>query len=292
MEMTKTIFVVDDDEDDRMLMSEAIRSIIKDVDVVEVPGGADMYKLFAAHSSAEGVRLILMDMNMPRIDGLEMLAMLKKDPHWRAVPVIMISTSTSPILINKAYSLGVNAFMIKPVDPSDFDLMAYMVNFCFVQNFPGETWSHPAKGARLDSILVIEDNDDHWNLMQMSLRQTMPRIQATRLESRGEAMDFFTTRYTKLIRQPQFILLDLYLPGRQDGLDLLKEIRQFLLGNNLVNIPVIVFSYSNHPEDVNDALAGLANAYLVKPPNVEMWPMYFRNLCAIWSSTISLPGAY
>ncbi|GBF06231.1 response regulator4 [Deinococcus aerius] len=64
--------------------------------------------------------LILMDVNMPRLGGLETLAQLKADPDLRHIPVVMLTTSSDPRDIDQAYALGANAFVTKPVNLPDF----------------------------------------------------------------------------------------------------------------------------------------------------------------------------
>jgi CheY-like chemotaxis protein len=292
MKTTKTIFIVDDDEDDRMFMTEAIRQVIKDVDIIEISAGDDMYEQFVRGSMGEDAQLILMDMNMPRRSGLEILKLMKQNPHWRHIPIVMVSTTSNPGLINKAYDLGVNAFITKPVNPEDYEMMAHTVNLYFMNNYPAYKISGTGNGPGIKSMVVIEDNDDDWRLMDFSLKRSVPGLETIRLRDTSSALDFFQNQYETLAVSPEFILLDLYLPGREDGLGLLKEIRNHIFRNNFINIPVIVFSYSNHPEDVNASLQARANAYLVKPPDGGSWPSYFENLCYIWSNTIRLPKAY
>jgi CheY-like chemotaxis protein len=61
-------------------------------------------------------KLIVMDINMPRLTGFEVLEWIKHDLLLRRIPVIIVSSSESPEDINRAYELGANAYMIKPVD--------------------------------------------------------------------------------------------------------------------------------------------------------------------------------
>ncbi|MFU8819296.1 MAG: response regulator [Desulfurivibrio sp.] len=63
---------------------------------------------------------ILLDLNMPRMDGREMLAELKKDPRLCTIPVIILTTSDAEQDVLRSYQLGVNCYITKPVDLNQF----------------------------------------------------------------------------------------------------------------------------------------------------------------------------
>ena len=64
--------------------------------------------------------VVLLDLKMPRIDGLEVLRQIKSDPKLRHVPVVMLTSSREERDLVLSYDLGVNAFVVKPVDFSQF----------------------------------------------------------------------------------------------------------------------------------------------------------------------------
>ena len=67
-----------------------------------------------ATSSANSV-VVLLDINMPRIDGIEALRQIKADPALRQVPVIMLTTTDDPRDVNRCYELGCNVYITKPI---------------------------------------------------------------------------------------------------------------------------------------------------------------------------------
>jgi CheY-like chemotaxis protein len=69
-------------------------------------------------------RLVLLDLKMPRMDGLEVLRKLKQDPRTRHIPVVMMTSSREEGDLVASYSLGVNSYIVKPVD---FDTFAETV---------------------------------------------------------------------------------------------------------------------------------------------------------------------
>lgn len=63
---------------------------------------------------------ILLDLNMPRMGGLEVLAVVDKDPTLRTIPVVILTTSSAPLDVQRAYSLCANSYLVKPIKYSDF----------------------------------------------------------------------------------------------------------------------------------------------------------------------------
>jgi CheY-like chemotaxis protein len=289
MRLADTIYLVDDDADDRMLLSDAIQDVARSVRIVEVENGYKLLDLLKdAHSHAPA--LIMIDMNMPQINGLELVAMLRQKADCRHIPVVMISTASNNELISEAYRLGINAFMPKPVTMEDFESIAHAINLCFLNplQIPDINVSSLA-GISAASIIVIEDSNDHWNLMNFAIKQSMQSLNLIRLRDKNTTLDFLDSCYKNLVPYPRMIMLDLYLPNRDQGLSLLESIRYFLSINKLPNIPVIIFSNSKDKIDIDACYENQANAYLVKPGNVEKWPFYFKRLLHFWTKTIRLP---
>ncbi|WP_353718938.1 response regulator [Dyadobacter sp. 676] len=284
----KTIFIVDDDEDDRLLITEAFRDFEPYVEIVLLEDGCGLLDMLRKNIIMPD--LVLMDMNMPRVSGLEVLHTMKKDPVHQAIPVVILSTTSNSSLISQAYEMGANAFMVKPVTTTDYQAMARAINICFLNTFSADHFLTSFKPPVARSILIIEDNDDHSRLIHFALKQRMPNVEAIRLSDKYETIQFLHNQYKGLKPLPAMILLDLYLPTREDGLSVLEEIRKFIVINRLARVPIIVFSYSDHREDLAASFAKQANGYLVKPQDFSKWSFYFENLSYFWSKTMALPG--
>ena len=71
--------------------------------------------------SQYGPKLILLDLKLPRIDGLEVLKEIKQDPRTNKIPVVILTTSRQEIDIVRSYELGVNSYIVKPVDFEQFN---------------------------------------------------------------------------------------------------------------------------------------------------------------------------
>lgn len=112
--------MADDDPDDRMLMKEALEEnkLPSKIDFVE--DGKELLDYLhrrGQYAKKETFKpgLILLDLNMPKIDGREALRMIKSDPLLRRIPVVVLTTSKAEEDVFKTYDLGVNSFICKPV---------------------------------------------------------------------------------------------------------------------------------------------------------------------------------
>ena len=67
-----------------------------------------------------GPKLVLLDLKLPKVDGLEVLRALREDPRTRLLPVVMMTSSDQETDMVKSYELGVNSYLVKPVDFGEF----------------------------------------------------------------------------------------------------------------------------------------------------------------------------
>lgn len=111
--MEKIVYLVDDDEDDRFIIKEAIKSVDPSVIVIEAINGADLLKNLTNNDRPKP-GLIVMDMNMPVMNGLETLEAIRSNPKTAHFPTIMVSTASDPFLQSNAAKSGVSHFYAKP----------------------------------------------------------------------------------------------------------------------------------------------------------------------------------
>lgn len=116
-----TILLADDDEEDRAMTISALREHRVANDIRCVADGEELCDYlfrrgaYAGVDSAPQAGLILLDLNMPKKDGREVLAEIKADAELRSIPVVVLSTSKAEEDIARTYDLGVNSFITKPV---------------------------------------------------------------------------------------------------------------------------------------------------------------------------------
>jgi len=120
-----TILVVDDDEGHVELVRRNLkRSGIRNTIVALSDGQQALDFVFRRGPYAGELHnanlLALLDINMPGLDGVEVLRQIKSDPRSRLIPVLMLTTTDDIREINRCYALGCNAYITKPVDPSRF----------------------------------------------------------------------------------------------------------------------------------------------------------------------------
>ncbi len=118
------ILIAEDDEDDYQLTLEALKEAGVNNDVHWVKDGEEVLEYLNAKAQSNGTAanlpgIILLDLNMPRKDGREVLAEIKSCPVFRKIPVIVLTTSCAETDIANAYELGVNSFIQKPVRFND-----------------------------------------------------------------------------------------------------------------------------------------------------------------------------
>lgn len=110
--------MADDDPDDRALARDAMNETRVPHELKFVEDGEQLlaYLRHEPPWSAQSVRpaVILLDLNMPRMNGREVLAALKSDPQLRRIPVVVVSTSSATEDVCSSYDLGANSFIVKP----------------------------------------------------------------------------------------------------------------------------------------------------------------------------------
>jgi CheY-like chemotaxis protein len=125
MGMLKRILLAEDNENDLDLTLTALGENNLANEVVVVRDGAEAWE-FLCHEGQYAGRnggnpaVVLLDLKMPKVDGLEVLRRMREDPRFRSVPVVVLTSSREESDIVESYRLGVNAFVVKPVAFDEF----------------------------------------------------------------------------------------------------------------------------------------------------------------------------
>lgn len=116
-----TILVADDDPDDRLLIEDAFLESKLGNKLYFVKDGIELLEYlrhegeYANPEISPRPGIILLDLNMPRMDGREALVEIKKDPNLKQIPIVVLTTSKAEEDILRTYDTGVNSFITKPV---------------------------------------------------------------------------------------------------------------------------------------------------------------------------------
>jgi len=104
----------------RALLASALEGLTSPVKITEVESGFEALRVLPRAS----YDLILTDINMPDINGLELVSFLKNDAKYRAIPLIIVSTEGSERDRDKGLSLGADAYLVKPFQPGELRRIA------------------------------------------------------------------------------------------------------------------------------------------------------------------------
>lgn len=107
-----TILIVDDSAAMRSLLAATLDAL-GDVSVIQANNGFEALRMLPR----EQINLVLTDINMPDINGLELLSFIRNNPLYKELPVIVISTEGSRKDIDKGLALGATAYLVKPFKP-------------------------------------------------------------------------------------------------------------------------------------------------------------------------------
>lgn len=146
----RRILLAEDDDNDAELTMDALRSLRLANDVVRVKDGAEALD-YLSRRNAYADRppahpaLVLLDLKMPKVDGLEVLRAVKADPQLRTIPVVVLTSSREEQDLTRSYGLGVNAYVVKPVEFGQFiEALKVLGAFWAVVNEPPVTTHEPA----------------------------------------------------------------------------------------------------------------------------------------------------
>lgn len=123
---SKVILLVEDNPDDRILTVRALKQHNIANIIVEVKDGQEALDYlfgegeFVGRDTSVQPQVILLDLKLPKVDGLEVLQRMRADPRTRRLPVVVLTSSNEQQDIVSSYDLGANSYVRKPVDFSEF----------------------------------------------------------------------------------------------------------------------------------------------------------------------------
>lgn len=113
------ILIAEDDFEDRFIMSSTFNDLGYEQDIEMVEDGVCLIE-YLDRAGSEGVTLIILDLNMPRLNGTETLRVLKNEPKYRRIPVIFFSTSLNEVERDICMQIGAQDYVTKPSKYSEY----------------------------------------------------------------------------------------------------------------------------------------------------------------------------
>jgi CheY-like chemotaxis protein len=152
MRRRRTILLVEDDSVDAMTVKRALDDAGGLSSLVHVTS-AESALAYLQSDVNERPYLILLDLNMPRVGGLEFLEAVKADPATRGIPVVVVTTSASHDDITESFRASVAGYLTKPVDYADFVAKIRATEqYWQINRLPGDEWEVYNAGFRTHPV--------------------------------------------------------------------------------------------------------------------------------------------
>ena len=250
--------------------------------------------------------LVLLDLNMPRLSGLEVLAWLRREPSLVSLPVVILTSSWEVEDMRRANLLGATAYHVKPQDPDQLVSLVQFFAACWLHTklpsaaiprlVPAKDRTLPqsdpstselsmtggASGAR--TVLVADDDENDVLFLRRAFQKAGLSHTIIHARNGQEAISCLTSTGAARLWLPDLLLLDLKMP-LVDGFDVLGWLR--VISSSLQQwgprpVPVVVLSSSSLPQDKEKAKDLGARDYLMKPVNSDGWITIAKSLNERW----------
>lgn len=129
--MQRVVLLVEDSPGDVRLTQEAFRDAGKSIDLRVAADGLEamaFLKREGVHADAPRPDFILLDLNLPRMDGIEVLTHIKEDESLKTIPTVILTTSDAEADILTSYQLQANCYLSKPVQLEEFESLVKSIN--------------------------------------------------------------------------------------------------------------------------------------------------------------------
>lgn len=139
------VLLVEDNPNDVELTLHAFRAhhLANDVEVVR-DGAEALELLLGPEGRASDLKVILLDLKLPKVDGIEVLRQIKADPRTRTIPVVVLTSSQEESDLVETYGLGANSYIVKPVDFEKFTESIRLIGmYWLLMNQPSHTDAVP-----------------------------------------------------------------------------------------------------------------------------------------------------
>lgn len=253
--------------------------------------GCDLVKAFSGFKAIELVAqtefaAVILDLQMPGIDGFETARRIKRLPLGKDVPIIFVTAAHRDEEVRRGYAAGGLDFFTKPLDG---DLLRRKVRIYTELYAKDRLLRGPGRrdapaGPPLD-VLLVDDDEGEARLFMAACKACAPSLEVRHLSDGLKAVDALL--HERSWRLPDLLILDLQMP-RMSGFEVLAELK---VDGAMKRLPVIVFSTSDNPADVLRAYNLGANCYISKPLGFDRLCHLARTLVLFWRDLASLPSS-
>jgi len=122
-----TILLIEDDAIEILKFNRSLIKLMEVHELIEAHNGENALDILAENSQID---LILLDLNMPKMNGFEFLKQLRTDPNLKYIPTVVLTTSINRSDLKQAYSIGIAGYLVKPLKYEDYVLkIASLLNY-------------------------------------------------------------------------------------------------------------------------------------------------------------------
>ena len=119
-----SVLLVEDNKDHVNILRLVLGKVHSGIDLLHAPDGETVIESLGVKSASRLPDIILMDLNLPKVSGLELLKFIRRESHLKHIPVLMLSSSNRPEDVHDAYWHGANTFLNKAIIFDDFETTA------------------------------------------------------------------------------------------------------------------------------------------------------------------------
>ena len=255
--MHKEVLLVEDSPGDVRLTREAFREADSSIHVNVASDGVEAMAFLrreGVHADAPRPDLILLDLNLPKMDGREVLACIKNDDRLKTIPTVILTTSDAEADIARSYQLQANCYLSKPVQLDAFESLVRTISefWLTTAKLPQQVAKRMSKKS-IKTVLLIEDNPGDARLLREMLQEEgLYSSELLHADSMGRAEKILAEHAVDII------LLDLGLPDAQ-GLEAVRRAHAVA-----PRVPLVVLTGLDDEVLAAQALQEGAQDYLIK----------------------------
>lgn len=252
----RRVLVIDDNANNRLILREMLTqwgTVVSSVD----SGPSGLETLREAQEAGKPYDIVILDYQMPGMDGLETAVEIRKEPKWSSLAVIMLSSGYPQENIAAAKKIGIDRFLYKPVKRNDLQ-EAICGELGKKEAAQPQAGSAPAAAAAQKSlnILLVEDNEDNRLLISTYLKKTPHRLHMA--ENGAVAVETFKADNFDIV------FMDMQMPV-MDGYTATREIRQWEKAKGRAAVPIIALTAYALKEDEKKSLDAGCTGHMTKP---------------------------